>query len=243
MSQIQICFSYFVSSIKSGLLAVPVFCRLNWKSTRHRKEGVQSKKWYLSHKFFYLLFSVTQSFLLGFSWRSDNITACNKKSTSNKESTSVSEITIYYLHKSIIILLLCQCALFINTSMSIVFKDVIFYLVWYYPMRWSSPICKKSSFLSFYSFLVKFSEWHREGVEQNWQSVTKLNRVKKAIMQVTFWMNPCLICYFIFILFYTERKWLLMRNLPIILPLKSKLSGKFQRFNTIDESIGMLKNS
>ena len=107
------------------------------------------------------------------------------------------------------------------------FKDVIFYLVWYYPIRWSSPICKKSSFLSFYSFLVKFSEWHREVVEQNWQSVTKLNRVKKAIMQVTFWMDPCLICYFIFILFYTERKWLLMRNLPIILPLKSKLSGNF----------------
>ena len=29
-----------------------------------------------------------------------------------------------------------------------------------------------------------------------------------------------------------------MRNLAIILPLKSKLSEKFQRFNTIDESIG-----
>ena len=33
-----------------------------------------------------------------------------------------------------------------------------------------------------------------------------------------------------------------MRNLAIILPLKSKLSGKFQRFNAIDESIDMLKN-
>ena len=32
MSQIQICFSYFVSSIKSGLLAVSVFRMLNWKS-------------------------------------------------------------------------------------------------------------------------------------------------------------------------------------------------------------------
>ena len=32
MSQIQICFSYFVLSIKSGLLAVSVFFRLNWKS-------------------------------------------------------------------------------------------------------------------------------------------------------------------------------------------------------------------
>ena len=34
-----------------------------------------------------------------------------------------------------------------------------------------------------------------------------------------------------------------MRNLAIIVPLKSKLSGKFQRFSTIDESIEKLKNS
>ena len=33
-----------------------------------------------------------------------------------------------------------------------------------------------------------------------------------------------------------------MRNLAIILPSKSKLSRKFQRFNTIDESIEILKN-
>ena len=40
-------------------------------------------------------FSMTQSlFLLGFSWSSDNITASNKKSTSKKEPTSASEITI-----------------------------------------------------------------------------------------------------------------------------------------------------
>ena len=44
---------------------------------------------------------------------------------------------------------------------SIVFKDVIFYLRWYNVIRWSSHICKKSSFLSFFSFLVKFSEWHK----------------------------------------------------------------------------------
>ena len=31
MLQIQICFSYFVLSINSGLLAVPFFRRLNWK--------------------------------------------------------------------------------------------------------------------------------------------------------------------------------------------------------------------
>ena len=48
---------------------------------------------------------------------------------------------------------------------------------------------------------------------------------------------------FTVILFYFERKRLLMTNLAIILPWKSKLSGKFQRFNAIDESIEMLKSS
>ena len=56
----------------------------------------------------------------------------------------------------------------------------------------------------------------------------------------TFWMPPCLICYFIAI-FYIERKWLLMRNLARILSLKPKLSGNFQYFNVIDGSIKMLK--
>ena len=32
-----------------------------------------------------------------------------------------------------------------------------------------------------------------------------------------------------------------MRNVATILPLKFKLSGKFQRFNTIDRSVEMLK--
>ena len=64
------------------------------KATKRHRGRVQSRKWYPSHKFFYILFSVTQSFLLGFSWSSDSITAINKKSTSKKEPTSVSEITI-----------------------------------------------------------------------------------------------------------------------------------------------------
>ena len=34
-----------------------------------------------------------------------------------------------------------------------------------------------------------------------------------------------------------------MKNLAAILPFKSKLSTKFQRFNAIDKSIEMLKNS
>ena len=53
----------------------------------------------------------------------------------------------------------------------------------------------------------------------------------------TFWMTPCLICHFIVILFYIERKWLFMRNVAIMVPLKSKSSEKFQRFNTNDEII------
>ena len=52
-----------------------------------------------------------------------------------------------------------------------------------------------------------------------------------------FWMATCLICYFIVILFYIERKWLLMRNLATILLFKSKLSANLQRFDAIDGSI------
>ena len=50
------------------------------KSTENdiERRSCQSKKWCLSHKLFYILFSITQSFLLGFSWSSD-ITGSNKK--------------------------------------------------------------------------------------------------------------------------------------------------------------------
>ena len=43
----------------------------------------------------------------------------------------------------------------------------------------------------------------------------------------TFWMAPFLICYFIVILFYIERKWLLMRNLTTILPFVSNCLEHF----------------
>ena len=124
--------------------------RVNGESNKkwHRKEDVQSKKWCPWHKFFYVLFSVTQSFLLGFSWSFDNITVSNKKNTFKKEPKSVSEITISHLQKNIIIL--CQCVLFIHTRVpknSLGSKDVIFYLVWYNVIRWSSYICKKTYFL------------------------------------------------------------------------------------------------
>ena len=105
------------------------------------------------------IFSVTRSlFLFTFSWGSDNTIASNKKSTSKKEPTSAPEITIYYWHKNIVIPLLCQCGLFLHTCASknsVLPIDVIFYLFWYNMIRWSSHICKKFSFLSYYSFLVK----------------------------------------------------------------------------------------
>ena len=78
-------------------------------------------------------------------------------------------------------------------------KDVIFYLAE------AAIYAKKSSFLSFYSFLVKFSKYTGEVTEGNWQSVmTKLNGMKNAIMQVAEFLNGPMF-YFIGILFYIER--------------------------------------
>ena len=59
----------------------------------------------------------------------------------------------------------------------------------------------------------------------------------------TFCMAPWLICCLFVTLLYIERKWLLMRNLATVLPLKSKLSGKFQRFNAVNGSMEMLISS
>ena len=39
------------------------------------------------------------------------------------------------------------------------------------------------------------------------------------------------ICYFFVIFLYIEKKWLLVRHLATVLPLKSILFGKFQRVN------------
>ena len=65
-------------------------------------------------------------------------------------------------------------------------------------------------------------------------------------MQVTYLLNGSILnlfvfCLFFVILFYIAIKWLLMRNVASVLPLKSKLSGKFQRFNAINRCIEMLK--
>ena len=72
------------------------------------------------------------------------------------------------------------------------------------------------------------------------------------VWQIVEWIEKCyyasdilgpILNLFVFfvILFYIERKWLLMRNVAAILPLKSKLYGKFQRFNAINRSTKMLK--
>ena len=144
------------------------------KKATKRKESVQSKKWYPQHKFFDVLFSVTRSFLLGFSWSSDSITASNKNCTFKKEPTSVSEITIQNLRKNIKIPLLCQCGLFINAEVS---KNSIGLKMWFstsVDITWyaeAAIYAKKSFPLSFYSSLVKFTEWHRgSGRVKLWQS-------------------------------------------------------------------------
>ena len=82
------------------------------------------------------------------------------KRTFKKKHTSVSEITISYLHKTIIIPLLCQSGLYINTC---VFKNSIAskYLTFYFDItRYAEAAiyAKNLLFFSFYNFLVKFSE-------------------------------------------------------------------------------------
>ena len=63
-------------------------------------------------------------------------------------------------------------------------KDLIFYLLWYNVIRWSSHIC------NFLSVLCEWSLLNNTGkvVEENWESVRKLNGVKNAIMQVTYFL-------------------------------------------------------
>ena len=155
---------------------------------RHRKESVQSKKWYPSHKFFYVLFSVAQSFLLGFSWSSDSVTASNKKSASKKKYISVNNYIIFAKkYKNSTTLSMWAVYKYISVYRCLkMFKRCL--KMWFftsvdinwYKVKWSSDICKKSSFFSFYSFLVKLSEWHRESV-----------RVKSTKCDKVEWSEKC----------------------------------------------------
>ena len=116
----------------------------------HRKEGVQSKKWCFSHKFFYVLFLVTQSlFLLGFSWSPDNIIASKKRAHRGYHCIWNNYIMFarkYYNSTNLSMWVFYTTCVSKN---SVVYQDVIFYLIWYNVIRLSSRIRKKSSFLSF----------------------------------------------------------------------------------------------
>ena len=95
----------------------------------HKKEGVQPKELFHSHKFFYVLSFITQSFPHGFSWTSNNITASTKKNISKSLPVYPRWLYIYHLQKIIIIPVLCQYGLPIHTCASenaIVSKDMIF---------------------------------------------------------------------------------------------------------------------
>ena len=68
-------------------------------------------------------------------------------------------------------------------------------------------------------------------------------------MQVAYFLNGPILNLFVFLLFFFlpycfilgERVTFYEKCSPDVLPLKSKLSGKFQRFNAINRSIEMLK--
>ena len=109
--------------------------------------------------------------------------------------------------------------LYIHVSLNMR-KDAICYLLWYSAIRWSNHI-------------------------YNWQNVTQVNGMKNAIMQVTYFLNNPMVnlLFYCHIILHWERKWLLMRYLAAILPLKSELSGKFLRFIAFNGSIKMLKYS
>ena len=154
------------------------------------------------------------------------------KRTHPRKSPLVSEISIY-------IYLYYVYYNSTNLSMWVVYTTcvsknsilnyVIFYLE-YNVIRWSSHICKKLLFS--HSIVSKRSLVNNTGevLEWNWQSVPNLNGWKIPLSSdILFkWSHVSFVIFFI--LFYIERKWLLMRNLATILPLKFKLSGKFQSY-------------
>ena len=83
-----------------------------------------------------------------------------------------------------------------------------------------------SSFLS--SHTLFFCAWQRGGDR------VKLTKCKTGKWDEKLWptfrMAPWLFCCFIFILPYIERKWLLMKNVATVLPLKFIFSGKFEYY-------------
>ena len=96
-----------------------------------------------------------------------------------------------------------------------------------------------------FSFHISFSEWHRGvcRVKLTKCDTGEKNEMKKAIMQVIYFRMAPLICCFLVILFYIEKKWLVIRNFATILPLNSKFFGKFWHFNANDGSVEMLRDN
>ena len=114
---------------------------------------------------------------------------------------------------------------------------MIFYLLWHNVIRWSSHICKKSFSHSIDSLWNLVNDTG-DVMEYDWQKVTKLNGVKNAIMQVTYFLNGSMFnllfcCHFVL---YWEKVASYEK-----FNHKSKLYGKFQRFNAINGSVEMLK--
>ena len=112
---------------------------------------------------------------------------------------------------------------------------MIFYLLWSNVIPWSSHIYKKTSFLSFHCLIFSVNNTG-ETIESNWQNVihVELNGIKNSIMQLTFFLDgPMANSLF----YFFKKKWLLNKNLVLILLLNPKLSGKFQRFNHCVKSI------
>ena len=74
-------------------------------------------------------------------------------------------------------------------------------------------------------------------------SVINLNEVKNDIMEVTYFLNDPMfkLLFYCHIILYRE-KLTSYEKFSLNLPLKSKLSGKFQCFKAINGSIERLKN-
>ena len=135
------------------------------------------------------------------------------------------------MHKNIEISLLFKSGLFINAKCLIIQSclkmrfSISVDIAWYDEVTiYAKTFFPSHSIVSWWSFANDTGEV----VQQNWQSVTvwKLNAVKNAIMQVTYFLNGAMLN----LLFYChiiERKWLLTINLAIILPSKSNLTRKF----------------
>ena len=75
---------------------------------------------------------------------------------------------------------------------AIVSKDVIFYLLRYNMILWSSHIYKKYYFLSFHSLLFLVNNTGKV-TELNWQCETLVNGMKNVIMQVTYFFHGTMI--------------------------------------------------